>query len=620
MNKLIPFLFSILIIHLVTLELKATNYYVANNGSDTENGTSPERAWKTISHVNSQNFSSGDSILFKCGDRWMELLDISSSGDKENYIVFSSYGNGEKPKLYGSKKVLSFSTHPNLANVYVINDTMAFNPYEADNREYVASIFYIENDSVSWGDGVDLYETSIQQLDTLFEWSWQNDSLYFYYSGNIDDIQAIECPQLPRGINVGGEYIVIDGLDLRYFGSRCIGHAFYPEVTKNGLIIRNCETAYTGAKDHHGFGISLVHSNSIIEKNKIHSNGRRNLSVYIQNYASNAIIRDVVIQNNEIWDGYHASIDMAIHGSTAQMKNIVIRNNKIWEWANYAKEDDNNFVNLINNGELENYDSIFIYNNEMRNTNGNSFYVDQVNHLFIVHNSISGYANLKGAFFYFPDLGGEQGTTFSVNNIFLNYKSSMSFINGSGDGSNKYELLNHNLYFSVANPYLLEDFPAGGDRIRYEDYLDFQTLGFGINSIFDTLPHFIDSTSNLTLKNSSPAIGRGTPISFVTTDIQGKIRNPSTPDIGAYEHISSTVNIESLNQAYSNLSIYPNPAKQCIFISGIENKSTYEIYDSKGCVVQSGIYYIGNSININNLIKGTYIVRFNNITSAKFMK
>jgi hypothetical protein len=43
----------------------ATTYYVdGTNGNDTNSGTSPALAWKTIGHVNGITFSPGDSILF----------------------------------------------------------------------------------------------------------------------------------------------------------------------------------------------------------------------------------------------------------------------------------------------------------------------------------------------------------------------------------------------------------------------------------------------------------------------------------------------------------------------------------------------------------------------------
>ncbi|MCO6481583.1 MAG: hypothetical protein J5I62_02190, partial [Flavobacteriales bacterium] len=47
----------------------ATDYYVSPNGNDSDNGTSPATAWKTIWRVNQSTYSyqPGDRILFERG-------------------------------------------------------------------------------------------------------------------------------------------------------------------------------------------------------------------------------------------------------------------------------------------------------------------------------------------------------------------------------------------------------------------------------------------------------------------------------------------------------------------------------------------------------------------------
>ncbi|MFZ0817878.1 MAG: hypothetical protein WAM78_20305 [Candidatus Sulfotelmatobacter sp.] len=57
--------------------------------------------WKTITQVNAQTFSPGDSILFKRGDVWNESLVPPSSGTSGNPIVFDAYGTGAAPNLTG---------------------------------------------------------------------------------------------------------------------------------------------------------------------------------------------------------------------------------------------------------------------------------------------------------------------------------------------------------------------------------------------------------------------------------------------------------------------------------------------------------------------------------------
>lgn len=78
--------------------LGQNTYYISNRGNDSNDGLSSQTPWKTISKLNSVNFRPGDNILFNSGDIWTaQSLKISSSGNSDNPIVYSTYGSGEKP-------------------------------------------------------------------------------------------------------------------------------------------------------------------------------------------------------------------------------------------------------------------------------------------------------------------------------------------------------------------------------------------------------------------------------------------------------------------------------------------------------------------------------------------
>lgn len=72
-----------------------TTYYVSNIGSDLNNGLTPETSWQTLAKVNSFTFASGDSILLKSGDIWIEYLRPKSN------THFDSYGEAERPVITG---------------------------------------------------------------------------------------------------------------------------------------------------------------------------------------------------------------------------------------------------------------------------------------------------------------------------------------------------------------------------------------------------------------------------------------------------------------------------------------------------------------------------------------
>jgi len=86
--------FTLLITLLLsTTYLFATNYYVdADDGNDSNTGTSPLNAWRTISKVNNSSFQPGDSVLFQRGDIWNATLSPINGGTKSNPIIFSAFG------------------------------------------------------------------------------------------------------------------------------------------------------------------------------------------------------------------------------------------------------------------------------------------------------------------------------------------------------------------------------------------------------------------------------------------------------------------------------------------------------------------------------------------------
>jgi hypothetical protein len=88
---------------LLALPARATTYYVAAAGSDSNSGTSTGTPWQTIAKVNGATFSPGDSVLFNRGDAWYGTsLVIPSSGSSGSPITFGAYGSGANPILKGS--------------------------------------------------------------------------------------------------------------------------------------------------------------------------------------------------------------------------------------------------------------------------------------------------------------------------------------------------------------------------------------------------------------------------------------------------------------------------------------------------------------------------------------
>ncbi len=84
------------------LLLFADIYHVSPVGNDANDGRTPATAWRTLAKVNDTVFAPGDQILFARGGTWRESLKASSSGEPGKPILYAAYGQGAKPKFWGS--------------------------------------------------------------------------------------------------------------------------------------------------------------------------------------------------------------------------------------------------------------------------------------------------------------------------------------------------------------------------------------------------------------------------------------------------------------------------------------------------------------------------------------
>lgn len=93
--------FSIFLLH--TILIFSTRYYVnAVYGSDDHSGLEPDLAWKNLDNVNQTCFLPGDTIFLARGSRWHACLQPGGSGSGDAPIVITSYGEGNKPQLFGT--------------------------------------------------------------------------------------------------------------------------------------------------------------------------------------------------------------------------------------------------------------------------------------------------------------------------------------------------------------------------------------------------------------------------------------------------------------------------------------------------------------------------------------
>lgn len=78
-------------------------------------------------------------------------------------------------------------------------------------------------------------------------------------------------------------------------------------------------------------------------------------------------------------------------------------------------------------------------------------------------------------------------------------------------------------------------------------------------------------------------------------------------------------NLAVSDMTKEQINVYPNPAKSFIKISGLEKSTDYEIFSIDGKLIKKATIDKDSEINISTLVRGTYILKFNN-QSFKIIK
>lgn len=254
----------------------ATDYYLRPTGNDTNAGTSPEQAWKTLDRASRARFQPGDRLLLEGGARFAGTLrlDEEDSGTSARPVTIGSFGEGKAHILAGDGYgVLA----RNVAGI-VIEDLVVSGSGPVTNNG--AGVAVANNLS----GGGKLAFVRIRRVEA---------SGFGRNESGKEFIRPAGC-----GIFVGGDPedrgesgyrdVVIEdsrAFDNEYFGI-LIGSSNYPpknpsHYANEDVTIRRCQ-AYDNPGDpsflenHSGNGILLTHTDrGLIEHSQAWNNGTR---------------------------------------------------------------------------------------------------------------------------------------------------------------------------------------------------------------------------------------------------------------------------------------------------------------------------------------------------------
>ena len=532
----------VLVLGICFSTVRATTYYVSSTlGNDSNSGISESAPWASLAKVNASTFNAGDQILLKRGDVWRETLTIPNSGTSGKYITFGGYDIGDNPKILGSVQATTWSA-TGINNVWVSNTIVLDNPY---NMYTKAEIFFQEqDDSVKWGN----YKTysDLSELTTEYDWTWAGNHVYVYATSDPDSRYiSVEVPQRINGIELNDkEYITIDGVDVFYQIQAGVRES-YSARDLNGLIIKNCEIAYNGViESTFAVGMSVWHSDMLIQNNTIHDCGRRGVSINLDN-SGDISLNNVIIEQNHFYNGFHTTGTDISNIGPSTFNNIIVRYN--------------NFEGSKNRKEGSSYDpstNTYPHSNHIYSANTST---GSINNLYILNNIFT-YCYGAGAALQGVD------TSYVYNNTFYGFNTTLStgtgqiyymgvhksavvrnnlFYNDADHNVNQFLLciystkeaspnvdIDYNLYYCI-DPYI-SVFTNGSSFYKISQWPTYKsTTGWDAGSPVPANPMF-ESSTDYRLKSSSIAINAGVNVDL-TRDYQG---NPivGTPDLGAFEY------------------------------------------------------------------------------------
>ncbi len=95
----------------------------------------------------------------------------------------------------------------------------------------------------------------------------------------------------------------------------------------------------------------------------------------------------------------------------------------------------------------------------------------------------------------------------------------------------------------------------------------------------------------------------------------------SDTEVTAAYSQQGTLGINDFSVLDSNAKLFPNPAKNTIQVSNLKTFEHYKIFNLLGQSVKQGVLQNNQNIDINNLDKGVYLIKFkDNATVLRFIK
>ncbi len=610
-----------------------SDYYISSSEGDDANEGTINAPFKTLQKISQAPLKSGNTVNFKCGDRFDGHFVINGSGTLEAPINIRSYGEGAKPIITGEVGEAAGGDYQE-AILVENQDNIIFDGLEINNERVVNRTGVDETDA--YGIYILNTGTEVMRNFTFRNMTFQN--VYapkpILQDEGEDSFNGLEVAAVriysTKNTLEGQEKNIQDVLmedcyftDLQRLGVH-MKHGGGAEGIGDEMINRNMNLVFRNNEFHYTGGTCILPTktyNCLIEDNLFNHPGsdvdprmpNRGSSVWTWRCYNTVIQRNRCISTRGYLDSHGIHIDHENHNTFVQY--------------NYMEDCEGGFVEILGG----NVNAVYRFNVSVNDGWRDNPNWKNSNHtLWINQNGPGGVTHYCDYSYIYNNtviIDQPYNTAIDINakntHIFNNIFYST---NGSGMGAKQMVMNNNgtelfmknNLFFGavVQSFQTLDMNPVNGDPLFTVDEEE--------------------TADKYQIKDKSPAVNAGVaklgpPIpgagvgifkdvpEYPIVDFYGNPIDLSadTPNIGA----CNAKDIDSSIGDYTylpKLSLAPNPTEGVIFLHGLEKEGYAKVFDLSGKIVNQQL--VLKQMDVQKLDSGIYVLCLEGYQPVKLIK
>lgn len=234
--------------------------YLASNGDDRNDGMTPATAWRTVSRLNS-GLPPGGTALLRCGDVFYGKIEVKGGVDSARRTVISSFGNGPKPVISGTKNLHDdpavWKTNAERYNYWFVDLADRSNFSGIDNDDANPGFLIVDGEVKAWK------HFCRHDINKQWDFAGEDGKLYVYSTNN----PALLSKDIKVAVNSHG--MLLDSHTLVSNVAFCSlgGHgicAGWEKSVKEDIHIRDCRFENIGGSELLSFkGMRVRYGNGV---------------------------------------------------------------------------------------------------------------------------------------------------------------------------------------------------------------------------------------------------------------------------------------------------------------------------------------------------------------------